>query len=156
MARPASLPFAKFVLRVSDGNSPETFVAPCGLTTRGVNQTAGMQETTVPDCADEAKPAWIERDVDTLSMEIPGSGVLTKEASGLYREWMRSGEGRKCRIYYFDGEDGDGLPVSSIGYDEGFFKMASLNVTGQRGQRVQIEFSLMSDGEIEWHDAPGA
>lgn len=153
MARPTTLAFSKFVLMLGDGASPETFAAPCGLTSRGVNETTTFQETVIPDCDDEDAPAWVDRDADSQSATFSGSGNLAKENFGIYREWKRSGQPKRCRIYYFEGEDGDELPESAVGYDEGLFVCSTVNATGERGRRVQLEIELLSTGELTWHDA---
>lgn len=154
MTKATSLKYSKFLIKVSDGMSPETFAAPCGLTSRAHNETASVQETTVPDCDDEDAPAAVERAVDTLSNELTGSGLLAKESYAMWRDWMRSGESRKCRIYYFDGDEPDeDETVNAVGYDEGFFVLTQFNRTGERAQRVKADVTLQSDGEVVWHDA---
>ena len=70
MTKATTTTFGSFLIKLGDGASPEVFAAPCGLTTKGFNQTANVQETSVPDCADPDAPAYIERAVDTISSEI--------------------------------------------------------------------------------------
>ncbi|MDZ4382803.1 MAG: phage tail tube protein [Parvibaculum sp.] len=153
MTRPTTLAYSKFVLRISDGASPEVFAAPCGLTSRGWQEATTFQESAIPDCADEDAPAAIERDADTWSGSFSGSGWVAKENLGMYREWSRSGASKKCRIYYFDGEAGDELDESAIGYDEGMLVLSSLNVSGERGQKTRIEIEMQTDGAVTWTDA---
>lgn len=153
MAKPTTLPYSKFLLKVSDGNSPETFSQPCSLTSRGFNETASTQDTTVADCDNEDAPASVERAVDTISSSISGNGNLARESFGFWRNWMRSGESRKVRVYYFDGEEADEGETNAVGYDEGMFVCTTLNRTGERAQKVRVEVELQSDGDVVWHDA---
>lgn len=142
MAKASTVPFGQFLIQVGDGSSPETFAAPCGLTTKGFNQTANMQETSVPDCADPDAPAYIERAVDTISSEISGSGVMATEAFTTWQAWFDSAASKNCRIY---------PKGSSGGYWEGLFILSAFNLTVQRGQKVNVDVTMTSDGEYTWN-----
>lgn len=141
MAAGTSTSFGNFLIKLGNGAGPEVFAAPCGLTTKGFNQTANVQETTVPDCADEDAAAYIERDVDTLSSEISGSGVMTSEAFTTWRVWFASAASKNCRIYP-NGATG--------GYWQGAFILTAFNLTAQRGQKVNVDVTMQSDGAYTW------
>lgn len=142
MTRPTTATFAQFLVEVGDGNSPEVFAAPCGLTSKGFNQTASTQDTTVPDCDDPDAPAYVERAVDALSGEISGSGVLAIEAfEDVWEPWFRSAVFRNVRIR----PQGAGN-----GYYAARFILSAFNMTAQRGQKVNVEVTMISDGEIAW------
>lgn len=145
--------FSQFTLEISDENSPETFSAICALTSRGIQRGATVEETPVPDCADEDLPAATERDVSTTSVSVQASGLASKENFRKLRDWWASGLSKKARLHHWKGDTPSGLPTNAVGYEEGFFVLASLNETGERGQRVTIELELQSDGDILWTNA---
>lgn len=141
MAQGTSTSFGNFLIKLGDGGGPEVFAAPCGLTTKGFNQTANVQETTVPDCSDEDAAAFIERGVDTLSSEISGAGVMTQEAFTTWRAWFLSAASKNCRIYP-NGASG--------GYWQGAFILSAFNLTVNRGQKVEVSVTMQSDGAYTW------
>jgi hypothetical protein len=142
MAKATTTPFGQFLIKIGNGASPEVFAAPCGLTTKGFNQTANMQETSVPDCDDPDAPAYVERAVDTISSEITGSGVMATEAFPTWQAWFDSAASKNCRVY----PNG-----SSGGYYEGLFALSAFNLTVQRGQKVNVDVTMTSDGEYTWN-----
>jgi hypothetical protein len=143
MAKPTTKLFGQFLILIESPDSPGVFLAPCGLTSKGFNQTANVQETTVPDCDDPDAPAYVERAVDTLSGEISGSGVLAVEAWPTWQGWMASAASRRVQIYPL-GQSG--------GFYAGSFVLTNLNTPVQKGQKVNVEVTMQSDGEYVWED----
>lgn len=144
MTKPTTHTFGDFLVKLGDGASPEVFSAPCGLTSKGFNQSANAQETTVPDCTDPDAPAYIERAIDTLSSEISGSGVMAEEAFDTWQDWFSSGASKNCRVY----------PAGAGGgYYSGRFILTSFNQQVQRGQKVNVDVTMASDGEYTWAGA---
>lgn len=147
MARPTTLSSAKLLILIGDGAEPEVFAAPCGLTSRGINFSKETNDVTVPDCDDPDLPAWTERVVSALSGTVSGSGVLAMEALETWREFFFSTEARNCRIRL------DTTLANNGGHFEGRFHCTSFNVTGDIGEKIQVEIELQNDGEIVWVDA---
>ncbi len=143
MAKPTTISAAKLSIWVGNGESPEVFAAPCGLTTRGIKFSADSNSIVVPDCNDPDLPAWIERVVRSLSVTINGSGVLAKEALQTWREWFLSGAPLNVRVVL----DGVGW-----GYFSGSFILSSFEVTGEIGNKVQTTIQADSDGPVTWTD----
>lgn len=146
MTKPTTHTFGEFLVEIESGDSPGVFYAPCGLTTKGFNQTANTQETSVPDCDNPDAPAYIERAVDTITAEVSGSGVLAEEAFPVWQEWFDSAASKSVRIYPMGG---------SKGYYGGNFILSAFNMTVQRGQKVNVEVTLQSDGQAIWN-GPGS
>lgn len=147
MAKPTTLAFGDFLIKLETSEGSGVFSAPCGLTSKGFNQTATTQETVVPDCDDPDAPADVERAIDALSREISGSGVLAMEARDTWQDYYDSGLKKKCRVYL------DTTLANHGGYWEGYFVLTAFNVTATRGQKINIEVTMMSDGQIVWNDA---
>jgi predicted secreted protein len=136
MAQASTHKFSEFLILVGDGESPEEFDDPCGLTSRGFQRTANMNDTNIPDCDDPDAPTWLGRDVISYQATLSGAGVVASESKALWEEWWQSGASRNIRI--------------ELGDDawEGAFKIAEFNITGERGQRVNMDISLVSDGVV--------
>lgn len=134
MAKATTFRYSQFLILIGDGGSPEVFGDPCGANSRGFNRSFEMNDTNVPDCDDPDALAWLERDVVSASAELPIAGVAADESFDTYDEWAESGESRNVRVEL-------GARVW-----QGYAKISSINVTGERGQRVNFEATLVSDG----------
>lgn len=147
MARPTTLSGSKVLLKISDGSSPLAFIAPCALTTKSNAFSASTNESIVPDCDDPDLPAWVERDVSSLSSTISGSGVLAMESLEEWQEFFTSGTARFVRFELSI------AGASGGGYWQGEYILSSFSVSGERGNKAQVEIELVSDGEVAWTDA---
>jgi len=137
MAAPETIKFGKFLVLLGNGASPEDFVAPCGLTSKGFNRSATTRETDSPDCDDPDLPAWTERDVRAKSAVISGSGVVDKNDYPMWEAFF--GTTKNVRIK----ED-----VSNGLQWTGRYVCTKLDLTVQLGEKVQFSVELQSDGEI--------
>jgi predicted secreted protein len=144
MATAKSAKFSEFVVLLGDGASVEVFSAPCGLTSRGFNQTASTQDTTVPDCADDEAPAFVGRGVDSLSGSISGSGVLAMDSFSIWKDWFLSGLSKNIQILV------DKPMADGGGHWAGAFVLTSFNITSERGQKAAAEVTMESDEAYVW------
>lgn len=141
MTKPVTFTIGQFLIEVSDEASPEVFANPCGLNTKGFNQTANTQDTTVPDCDAPDAPAYTESAVDTIAGEISGSGVLAQAAFLTWQDWFVSARSRNARVY----------PMGLTGgYYAGKFILSAFNMTVQRGQKVNVNVTMKNDGQYVW------
>jgi hypothetical protein len=147
MARPKTLKGSKVLIRLGDGASPENFVAPCALTTKGINLAAASNEFNVPDCDDPDAPTFTERVVSALSAGIAGSGTLAMDSLQTWREWFLSGQSKNIEVVF------DESPANGGGYFSLAAVLSTLNLGGNNGELATIETQLDSDGEITWTDA---
>jgi len=147
MAKPITAEASKVLIKIGDGGSPEQFVAPCGLTTKGINFTKNTNETNVPDCADPDAPAWTERSVISMSNEVSGNGVLAMESRDAWQEFFESGVSVNCQVWI-------DVPLASHGgYWQGAYHLTGMNVTAELGNKVQIAVTMQNDGPVVWTDA---
>lgn len=144
MAQPVTLAFGKFLIELGSGSSPETFAAPCGLTSKGLSITAGTQDTTVPDCDNPDAPAWTERAVDAIAWEISGSGVLAMEYFDEWRTWLLAAAPKNVRIRY------NTTALNNGGYWAGRGILTAFNNTADRGQKINVEVTITGDGALTW------
>lgn len=136
MTQASTLKFSLFLIKLGNGATPEVFAAPCGLNSRGFSRTAATNDTNVPDCDNPDEPSWLERDVVSLSGQMTGSGVVADEDFDVWNDWFESGVSKTVQV--------------TLGARtwQGKAILAKLDVSGQRGQRVNFSATLDSDGEI--------
>lgn len=143
MAKPITVKFGKFFVRLSDGETPPSFVAPCGFTSKSFTRNKTLNEVQIPDCDDPDAPAWSARDVASMSATISGSGVLAQAAVPTWEEALASTESIECEVELE-------YPDGSTDVYTGLFHLESFEVTGALGERVNVSVTMQSDGEIEY------
>lgn len=136
MAQATTHKFSEFLIFIGDGGSPEQFFDPCGLTSRGFTRTANTNDTNIPDCEDPDAPTWLGRDVISYQAALSGAGVVARESFDTWEDWWKSGQSRNCWIEL-------GAWVW-----EGRFMLSEFAITGERGQRVNMNVSIVSDGAV--------
>lgn len=137
MTQATTYKFSAFLILLGDGNSPEIFEDPCGLTSRGFNRSANMNDTNIPDCDDPDAPTWLGRDVQSYAGSISGSGVVADESFDEWEIWWDSGLPKNIRI-----------ELGARAW-EGAFLISEFEITGERGARVTMNMTLVSDGFVE-------
>lgn len=143
MAKPDTVRFGKFYVRLSDGADPAVFTAPCGFTSKSFVRNKTLSEINVPDCDDPDAPSWLERDVQSMAATISGEGVLAKSAVPIWEAALESTDSTECEVelVYADGD--------SDVYT-GFFHLESFEITGAIGERVNVSVTMQNDGEISY------
>jgi hypothetical protein len=132
-------PFSKFLVKIGDGNTPEVFTDPCGLTSKGFTRTANMNDTNVPDCDNPDAPSWLGRDVVSYQGAIAGNGVVALESFDIWEDWWNAATTRNVRIEL-------GSPPINAWIMPA--KMQEFAVTAERGNKVQMAVALVSDGAV--------
>lgn len=143
MAQPTVIVGTKLLILVGDGATPEVFGQPCGLTTRGFDLAASTNSTLIPDCDDPEAPAWEAKDVNALSATISGSGVMAIEAFPTWNDWFMNAQSKNIQIKLDD---------PALGYWQGSFIMSATKFSGVRGQKVNIDVTMVNDGAITFVD----
>jgi predicted secreted protein len=146
MAKPTTFPFKDMLILIGDGATPtEVFTAPCGLTTKNFELSANSNEVQVPDCDDPDAPAWIERVVATMTGTIAGNGIMAKESFPLWRDWALQGVTKNARVQ---------LIGAAMGYYAGAFILSKFGISADLGDKVQVDVTMDSDGQISWTAVP--
>jgi hypothetical protein len=140
LAAPVTIKGGKVRVLLSAGGSPETFAAPCGFTSRSITFTKALNDFSLPDCSNPDSVDWLGRDAVSLSMSVSGEGVLAADA---VETWMAAWEdvdsvGVKIEIEF---------PATTHTWT-GLMHVESLEVGAQNGQRVTLNVSMQSDGEM--------
>jgi hypothetical protein len=148
MAQPTVIPGTKLLVLIGSGGdspgSPDVFGEPCGLTTKNFNLTASTNTTLIPDCADPSLPAWEAKDVNALAAEVTGAGVMAVESFHTWVDWYLGATERQSRIQLVS-------PVAfplSLGYFQGAFILSKLTYNGVRGQKVNIDITMVNNGAV--------
>lgn len=140
MAQPGTARFGAFLVSLGNGDSPLTYTAPCGFTSKALNLTKNLQEITIPDCDDPDAPFWQGRDVQSLSFAVTGDGVLAEESVDTWLDAFYSTESVPVQIEI---EFPSGTRTfNGLAHLEGF------NVAVELGGRVTAQVSMQGDGEL--------
>lgn len=136
MAQATTSTFGKFMVLVGDGATPEVFTAICGLTSKGLDISADVQTSEVPDCSDEDAVSWQEQDVKSVGASISGSGVYAMEAHKMLMDWALSGAQKNVKVMWGNAEVGD------PSYVQGPCVLSKLGQSVQKGQRLSADITL--------------
>lgn len=128
---------------IGDGADPEVFSAPCGFTEKGLSFSRELGEVTIPDCADEEAPAWVGRETTSQSATLSGQGVLTIEALPIWLALLNSTESVNARVEIW-------VSGAKVGHWQGAFALESFENSAPKGERVNVNVTLQSDGEISY------
>lgn len=138
MALASTMKFSQFLIKLGDGAAApnEAFNAPCGLNSRGFKRTAATADVNVPDCDDPDAASWLQRDVTSLSGELSGAGVVADEDFNVWNAWYESAQSKNIQV------------ILGTRLWSGAAKLTQLDVTGERGKRVEFSVAIMSDGAL--------
>lgn len=135
----------KLLVKFGDGGSPENFVHYCSINAeREFALEANINESMAINCDDPDAPGWIDRDVESLSGQITGAGVMNTPDYRIIRNRWLQAESFNCQVV-LNVDAADGGDVAT-----GRFLISNLSITGNRGDKVQLSVTLQSDGPIEF------
>lgn len=138
---------SQFQIKLETAPGSGVYEAPCGFTTKSFKQTKSVNESVIPDCDDPDAPAYVERDVDSLSSEITGSGFLATEDLADWQAFFASTDSLNVRFYY-------GSLGTYAGYYQGAYHLTDMSNVGDRGKKVTMDITLQSDGAWTWTATP--
>jgi hypothetical protein len=140
MAPPTTAKFGKFRVLLGNGASPEVFAAPCGFTSKSLALTKNLTDVNLPDCDDPDAPAWVGRDVESLTASITGEGVMAAESAA---DWMDAFESTSSISVKVEIE----FPLVTWTYT-GKMHISSMTLAAEQGGRVSNNVEMQSDGEL--------
>lgn len=137
MATASTTTFANFKILIGDGATPtEVFTPVCGLTSKGLQGSADVVTSEVPDCANEDLPSWQEKDVKSVGAQISGSGMWAKESHEMLMAWFLSGTKKNVKIQYADAATGDTEYLAAPAV------LSQLNHAVEKGGRLSADITL--------------
>ena len=149
MALPTVASGTKLLIKIGDGGGTEVFdtAMTCAAISREVKLSADTNTIVVPDCDDPDAPAAQMREVTAYGMEVSADGVCKTTVTEAWFTWFKSGAAKNVRVEI-------GIAAASGG---GYFacaaKVSDLSIKGDRGDKIQMSFTLVSDGAVTWTDA---
>ena len=147
MAIGTSVKYGKQAILLGDGGTPETFAAPCGITSFSKSTNVQTNETVVPDCADGDALGEVQVDEIARSKRLAGSGLLTTEEIQAWRAWDDAGGEKNVRWFT------DLLAASGGGHYEGAGVLTTFEETGEKGGRWQVNFEIAITGPFPFTPA---
>jgi len=142
MALPTTRRFGQMLVYIEDPAVPGTWIAPCGFNSKSISFTKELTDIVIPDCADPDAVAAVGREVRSTSWSISGSGVLALEALTDWRNFYNSIASWNVRVEI----------VSTAGQGGGVYEgkahMASMELSAELGDKVQLAVEIQSDGEV--------
>ena len=146
-AKPVTYVGSSVAIFLESTTVPGTYLRPCGLTNHTASFTKNTTEVNVPDCDDPELPSWIERGVESLDFSASGSGILAAEAVDEWWAAFNTTESINARIYIGAPDD-----ATNGRYWQGKVHVTGFEVTGERGNKAQTTVSIVSDGELTFHE----
>lgn len=141
MAQPVTIRGGKLRVLIGDETvTPVVFTAPCGFTSRSVTWTKALEDVSIPDCEFPDAVDWLARDATSLSISVSGEGVLAEESKDTWFEAWESTESVPVRLEI---EWPTATDVIT-----GRMHVESLEITAANGQRVTLNVSMQSDGQM--------
>ena len=140
MAKPNTLRGTKLYIKVGDGASPEVFSHPCLINAeRGITFRSNASDIVVPDCTTPDDPAWRELVKDALSAGVTGAGVLDNVLATIqaYTDWWKGDTAKNVQVW-----------LGTIGRWQAPFKLTEWAITGERTNKINVNLTLESDGEV--------
>ena len=140
MAQPTTARFGKFRVLIGDSNSPINYTAPCGFTSKSLVLSKNLTEVNLPDCDDPDAPAWVGRDVQSLTASISGQGVLAAESVEVWQNAFEDTDSVPVKIEIE-------FPLITYTYT-GLMHIQTMTLGAEQGGRVTCNIDMQSDGEL--------
>lgn len=148
---PNTISFGKVVVTIDDPTNPGNQIAPCGFLKKSLKLSSATSDTVVPDCDNPDAPAFIQRNIVSLSAEISGSGAMAGENTAQWMQFWMGGQSRQCVITY-------NVPGAQGGFTlSGLFLLSDWSLDADRkseGGRTQQSVTLQSDGLLTYAPLP--
>lgn len=141
MAKPTTVRFGRFLVKLATVAAPTVFTAPCGFTSKSLVLSKNLEEINIPDCDNPDDPSWIGRDVASLTASVTGEGVLAVEAVQTWLNAFNTVEPVPVEIEVLLSGSG------SVSWT-GLMHLSNLTVGAEQGGRVTISVEMQSDGEL--------
>jgi hypothetical protein len=139
----------KLLIKVSDGAGTPAYVHPCLINaSRSFSLTANTNETRIPDCDNPDLIAPVRREKTDYSATVSGAGVLHSADSEFYTTWTKQATAIAVRV-----ELNGVVLADGGGYWSANFHCTQFEISGDRGEFIAANITLLSDGDITWTDA---
>jgi hypothetical protein len=137
---------SKLLIRIDDVGNPGTFAHRCSInTSRGITFGSSPAESLIPDCDAPDEPGWMNREIDGLTADIAGAGMLDSASLNFFWTWYLSGDSRNLQVAL------DVPLADGGGYWEGAAVLSTFEVSaGARREKIAFTSTMLSDGPFDW------
>lgn len=137
---------SKLLIRIDDVGNPGTWAHKCSInTSREITFDSAPTETLIPDCDNPDEPGWMNREIDGLTGDIVGAGMLDTASLNFFTVWYTSGDARNIQ-FALDVPLADGG-----GYFQGDYVLKTYGVAGaNRREKATFTATMLSDGPVVW------
>lgn len=140
MADPKTIKGGKVKVLLGNGATPIVYTAPCGFNQRTITLNKGLEEVSLPDCADPDAVNWLGRDAVSLSMTIAGEGVLAEESVETWLDAFDDVDSIPTKVEWE-------FPLKTITWT-GRMHVENFEAGAQDGRRVTGNVTMQSDGKM--------
>lgn len=135
---------SKLLVKIAHPDTPTSFTHYCTINAeRGIEFSSAMFEDVEEDCDDATLIGWIDREVESLSVQVTGGGKVNTPDVLFFFNWWKSGESYPGQVV-MDVPAADGGLIF-----EGSWKLGNwgINAAGRR-PKATGSVTLLSDGEV--------
>lgn len=150
MAEALTVKFGQQQLLIGDGDSPEVFTAPCGITSLTKSVSTNTSDIDIPDCDDPDLVVWLGIDEVSRRMTLTFSGTIAQQSLPLWDEWSSDGGLRNVRWF----RNLDDLALR--GYLSGPALLTEFEETSEARGRYTFSGTIIFDGKPVWVALPAA
>lgn len=141
MAYTATVKGQHIIVQMGDGATPtEVFTTICGITEKGLEQTASTSEETIWDCADQDAPPKVVRDVQSTDWSISASGQVDSSGLAALDTAFTAAVERNFRFVFKD------TVINK--YKQGPGIITSFSVTGTNGEKAKVSLTITGAGAL--------
>lgn len=141
MAKPTTVRFGRFLIKLATPAAPTVYTAPCGFTSKSLVLAKNLEEVNIPDCDNPDDPAWVGRDVSSLTASVTGDGILAQESVETWLNAFNSSLPVPVQVELL-------LSGTASVTWTGLMHLANFTVAGEQGGRVTVSVEMQSDGEM--------
>lgn len=137
---------SKLLIRIDDVGNPGTFAHRCSINTRrGITFGSSPTDALIPDCDAPDEPGWMNREIDGLTADIVGDGMLDSASLNFFWTWYASGDARNLQVAL------DVPLADGGGYWEGAAVLSTFGASaGGRREKIEFTATMLSDGPFDW------
>lgn len=116
------------------------------LITINLDRSFGLEssgnEIEVPDPDDPNAPAWIQFVKQKIKSTISGAGILDADADtqAFMTDWVADPDAKSVQVW-----------LGKVGYWLGKYQLTKYDLQGKRGDKINANMDLTSDGKVTWN-----
>lgn len=147
MAQIDPIRFGDIVAMLGDGDTPEVFTAPCGVTSINWTTSTNTNDEDLPDCENNDAVGYQSPTVVSIGDQVQLQGFVDADSHDAWLAKIRSGEAGNVRLVYDKGTNAAG---GKKGYYEGPAIATNREESYERRQSGRINVTLVFTAAPVW------